>query len=328
MGWSDRLTGRSRKRASSADPVAAALEDAAAAGPLRILIEGEQQPALAELPEWISVDDDEMDGFNTVVELDDEIHFYCDPADGLDRALAEQPGIQEAYAEDREVIYVRTRLHLEDVTAAVIRAVVDINRSPRSTPLLAGEVTDEQALEVADAVAPQITTLGYSRREDGRYFYRACDDGFVQVLSFLRGIGASGDGTPLHDRVHVHYGVCVPEAQYRPMTEDPGQVPPGDATLSSSAYIAPVPTAVADVLGTTVLPWLEATAGRGPLAAWVADDPERISPPMRRPLFARLLTEWGHPDAARMILEHLDRDWPSLAQEADARAARDALAEE
>ena len=49
-----------------------------------------------------------MDGFNTVVELDDEIHFYCDPADGLDLALAEQRGIKEAYAEDREVIYVRT----------------------------------------------------------------------------------------------------------------------------------------------------------------------------------------------------------------------------
>lgn len=325
MGWLDRLSGRSRRRASSADPVAVALADAAATGSLRILIEGEQ-PALTELPDWIGVDeDDEMDGFNTLVELDDEIHFYCDPADGLDLALGEQPGIREAFAEDREVIYLRTRLHLDDVAAAVVRAVVDVNRNPREYVAPPGEVTDEQAREVANAVATLATAAGYSRREDGRYFYRACDHGIVQVLSVLRGLGVRGDGTSLHDKIHVHYGVCIPEAQYRPLPDDPARVAPGDATLSSSVYVLPTPTAVAEVLETMVLPWLAATAGRDALAAWVIEDPEQIDPPMRRPLLARTFTEWSHPEAARRILEHLDRDWPSLAQEAEARAAREAL---
>ena len=123
----------------------------------------------------------------------------------------------------------------------------------------------------------------------------------------------------------VFYGVCLPEAQYYPMPDDPARVPPADATLSSSTSTSPDPTAVTEALHATVLPWLDGTAGRDALAAWTAGDPERILPPVQRPLLARLFTEWGHTTAARVILDHLDRDWPSLARERDARAARDAL---
>lgn len=326
MRWLRRVAAPPRHSASSADPVAAALAEAATAGPLTPRLD-DLDPALDELPGWFSVSDDTtLEEFDTLVTFADEIHIYCDPAeDGLAEALAEQPGIAEVFAEDREVVYLATRLHLADVAAAVIRAVVDVNRHPRPTPALAGEVTDAQAIEVADAVAPLITASGYSRRDDGRYFHRDCGDGVVQVLSVFRGLGELADGTSLHDKIHVHYGVCLPEAQHWPMPDDPARVPPAYATLSSSTYTPPDHRAVAEALQRTVLPWLEGTAGREALAAWAAGDPERIFPPAQRPLFARLFTEWGHTTAARVVLDHLDRDWPSLAQGSDAQAARDAL---
>lgn len=312
MGWLDRLTGRSRKRPSIADPVAVALEEAAAAGSLRILIEGEEQPTLRELPQWITVDeDDDYEGFNTLVELDDEVHFYCDPADGLDLALAEQPGIRDAVAEDREVIYVATRLHPDDVAAAVVRAVVDINRNPRDPdegperglpPRVAP--TDIPAWmvmsrEIVDAVAPQIGDAGYSRRED--FFRRAGTDGFVQMLVVHWSPDEHPDETFGHDRIRVGYGVWVPGARDEPISADPDEVTLLEATLSSSVRVLPDPSAVAEVLATTVLPWLDATDGRDVLAVWAAEDPGRIDPPAQRPLVARLLTEWGHPDAARRV---------------------------
>lgn len=326
MRWLRRAAAPPRDHASSADPVAAALAEAAAAGPLSPRLD-DLDPALDELPDWFSVSDDTtLDEFDTLVSFADEIHIYCDPVeDGLEQALAEQPGIAEVFTQDREVVYLATRLHLADVAAAVIRAVVDVNRQPRPTPVLAGEVTDAQAVEVADAVAPLIAASGYTRRDDGRYFHRDCGDGVVQVLSVFRGLGELADGTSLHDKIHIHYGVCLPEAQRWPMPDDPARVPPADATLSSSTYTSPDPTAVAEALQTTVLPWLEGTAGRGALAAWAGGDPERISPPAQRPLLARLFTEWGHATSARVILDHLDRACPSLARNPDALAARHTL---
>ena len=175
-------------------------------------------------------------------------------------------------------------------------------------------------------MAPLITASGYTRRDDGRYFHRDCGHGVVQVLYLFRGLGELTDGTSLRDKIDVHYGVCLPEAQHRPMPDDPARVPPASATLSSSTYAAPDHRAIAEALQTTVLPWLEGTGGREALAAWAAGDPERIFPPSQRPLLARLFTEWGHATAARVILDHLDSDWPSLARGSDARAARDALA--
>ena len=320
-----RATQRPRRPASSADPVAVALADAAASGPLVRRFE-DLDPELPELPDWFDVtEDDQIDGFDTRVDLADELHTFCDPAeDGLEVALGEQPGITAVFAEDREVVYLATRLHLADVAAAVVRAVVAVNRSPRAVPVPAGEVTDEQALAIVDAVAPLLTASGFTRH-NGRYFHRECGHGVVQVLFLSRGLGELSNGTSLHDKVWVFYGVCLPEAQHYPMPDDPARVPPADATLSSSTYTSPDPTAVTAALQATVLPWLDGTAGRDALAAWTADDPERIFPPVQRPLLARLFAEWGHTTAARVILDHLDRDWPSLARDGDARAARDSL---
>ncbi len=303
---------RSRRRASSADPVAAALADAAAAEPLRVLIEGEQQPALAEMREWIHVDeDDELDGFNTVVELEDEIHFFCDPVDGLDLALADQPGIKEVHAEDREVIHVRTRLHLEDVAAAVVRAVVDVNRNPRDPderPERRPPSRDApieipawlvMSREIVDAVAPQIVDAGYSGREG--FFRRAGTDGFVQMLVVHWSPDEQPDETFGHGRIRIGYGVWVPGARDEPVSQDPEHVTLMQATLSTSVRLRPDPSVVAEALATIVLPWLDATDGRDALAAWAAQDPGRIDPPTQRPLVARLLTEWGYPDAARRV---------------------------
>jgi hypothetical protein len=326
VGWLRRSAARPRHRPSSADPVAAALAEAATVGPLVPRFD-DLEPAREELPTWFSVaDDTSLDGFDTLVSFEDEIRTYCDPADdGLEAALAEQPGISAVFAEDREVVYLATRLHLDDVAAAVIRAVVDVNRTPRPASAAPGEVTDEQAAAVADAVAPLITAAGFRQRADGRYFHRDCGHGVVQVLFVSRGLGELTDGTSLHDRIWLFHGVCLPEAQPHPMPDDPARVAPMSATLSSSTHPAPDPAAVAEALRTTALPWLEGTAGRDALAAWAADDPERIFPPAQRPLLARLFTEWGHATAARTILDHLDRKWPSLARERDARAAREAL---
>lgn len=326
MVWLRRTAAPPRHRPSGADPVSAALAECAAGGPLVPRFD-DLEPVLDELPTWFSVTEDTtLDGFDTLVSFDDEIHIYCDPAeDGLELALADQPGIAEVFAEDRGVVYLATRLHLEDVAAAVIRAVVEVNRTPRPVPTPAGEVTDEQALAVADAVAPLITASGFTKRTDGRYFHRDCGDGVVQVLFVSRGLGELTDGTSLRDKIWLFHGVCVPEAQRHPMPDDPARVPPADATLSESTHTSPGPAAVAEALRATVLPWLEGTAGRDALAAWATGEPARIFPPVQRPLFARLFTEWGHATAARAVLDHLERDWPSLTRERDARAAREAL---
>ena len=92
MGWLRRTAARPRQSPSSADPVAAALAEAATGGPLVPRLD-HLEPVLDELPTCFSVvDDTSLDEFDTLVSFDDEIHTYCDPAeDGLEAALAEQP---------------------------------------------------------------------------------------------------------------------------------------------------------------------------------------------------------------------------------------------
>lgn len=144
MRWHPRQQRDERRPATSTDPVGNALTDAAAGGALRQRHRRAGAPTLEQLPAWIEVcDSDDVDGFNTVVFLDDEIHAYCDPYDdGLDQALADQRGVDKLLAEDREVIYLRTRLALADVKAAVVRAVVEVNRRPRE-PLPTGALSEQ-----------------------------------------------------------------------------------------------------------------------------------------------------------------------------------------
>ena len=123
----------SRLPPSSADPVGDAL---AAAGPVTPRFPDEDLD-ITELREFIGVGeiDPPEQGFNTVIGLYDEIWSYADTAeDGLEAALADQPGIEAVDAMDREELMVRTSLSLADVHAAAIRALLEINRRPRPAP--------------------------------------------------------------------------------------------------------------------------------------------------------------------------------------------------
>ena len=105
MGWRARHQRGRRRPATSADPVAVAVGEAAAGGPLVGPHAGEV--TFEELPSWVGVEDfDEIDGFDTVVRFDDEINCYCDPSDGLDQALADHPGIEDVLAEDLSLIHI------------------------------------------------------------------------------------------------------------------------------------------------------------------------------------------------------------------------------
>jgi hypothetical protein len=317
-----------RSPLSGADPVGDALAAAAEAGPLVRRSRG-AEPALAELPRWVEVSDsDDLPGFDTLVCVADEVHAFADPAAGLEAALGEQPGVEEVMAEDREVLYVRSRLALEDVRAAVVRAVVEVNRHPRPEPVAPEEVTDAQVYPLVDAVAPTLTAAGFVRHAEGgrrgSYFHRCGGDGFVQAVGVHRGLGELGDGTTLHDKVAVHFGVRVPEAAHpsSPLPDDLTGFAYGQCTLYDRVHVAPSAQALSRALGTTVLPWLAATVDRAALAGWATADPERIFPPMERPRHARLFAEWGHSYAARAVLRHLRACWPQLARHADAVEAK------
>lgn len=137
---------------------------------------------------------EDVDGFNTTVGLSDEIHLYCDPYDdGLDQALADQNGISKVVTEDRDLIYLRTRLALEDVIAAVIRAVAEVHHSPRA-PRPTDQVVPDSVVEtLAIQMAPLLQQAGFaSAPPSPRYFWRAGADGFAQSVMLSAGDGYAG----------------------------------------------------------------------------------------------------------------------------------------
>ena len=331
MAWwrrgDTRTTRTARGPVSGPDPVGTALAEAASGGPLVPRFEDDDL-VLEDLREWVDVREVEgAEAFDTVVLLADEIASYTDAADdGLDAALADQPGVDDVFAEDREVVYLRTSLALADVHAAVVRAVVEVNRTPRPPAPPAHEVTDEQAHALAEDVAPVLLAAGFVRRRgDARersYFHRVGEDGFVQAASVARGLGALSDGTSLHGTVQLHFGVRVPETASSALSPNLEYFAVGRCSLSSGLNVAPTPDALLTATTAEVLPWLDATRSRAALAAWVAADPERIFPPAERPRYARLFAEWGHPAAAHALLDDLHRHWRSLAKYPDAVEAR------
>ena len=331
MAWwrrgDTRTTRTARGPVSGPDPVGAALAEASSGGPLVPRFEDDDL-VLEDLREWVDVREVEgAEAFDTVVLLADEIASYTDAADdGLDAALADQPGVDDVFAEDREVVYLRTSLALADVHAAVVRAVVEVNRTPRPPAPPAHEVTDEQAHALAEDVAPVLLAAGFVRRRgDARersYFHRVGEDGFVQAASVARGLGALSDGTSLHGTVQLHFGVRVPETASSALSPNLEYFAVGRCSLSSGLNVAPTPDALLTATTAEVLPWLDATRSRAALAAWVAADPERIFPPAERPRYARLFAEWGQPAAARALLDDLQRHWRSLAKHPDAVEAR------
>ncbi len=323
MRWRHRTRPTVRRPATCADPVGVAVAEATAAGPLTGRVADEPAPAAADLPGWVEVrDSDDVDGFDTRVWLDDEVRSYCDAYDdGLDQELADQPGIEAVLAEDREVVYLRTRLALEDVRAAVVRAVVAVNRNPRpSAPsaVLAVETVDG----LAARVAPALARAGFARCASGpRYVYRQGDDGFVQSVAFAAGSGTSGDGTCYDGLVWVMSGTHVPGFG-RDVPSAPDRVAPVHCAPLTYHWVRPDPDALEGVLVGQVLPALDATRGRAALADFVAADPTRVRAPVDRARHARLFAEWGLLAQAARLVADLDTGSRSLRSHPDVVAAR------
>jgi hypothetical protein len=283
-------------------------------------------PVLEELPDWVDADDsDEVDGFDTVVWLADEIHCYCDPYDdGLDQTLADHPDIEAVLAEDREVLYLRTSLALADVKAAVIQAVVEVNRSPRE-PAPSDVLSYETLDELASAVAEVLEQAGFANTPAGaRYFYREGGDGFAQSIAIAPGSGRSGDGTVYDGLVWVLSGTHVPGFG-RDVPSSPDRVAPVHCGQPAYHWVVPSVEALRRVLVDEVLPVLDATQTRGTFAAWVGDDPTRVSIPSHRPTYARLFAEWGLLDEAARVVAHVDKHWRALRTHRDTVAARELI---
>jgi hypothetical protein len=284
------------------------------------------EPALEELPDWVDVaDSDEVDGFDTVVWLSDEVSCYCDPyEDGLDRALADQPEVEAVLAEDREVVYLRTSLALADVKAAVIRAVVEVNRTPRE-PAPTDVLSLDTVEGLASAVLPLLEQAGFANTPTGaRYFYREGGDGFVQSIGIAPGSGTSRDGTTQDGLVLVMSGTHVPGFG-RDVPSSPDRVAPVHCGELASHWVPPSVDALRQVLFGEVLPTLDTTRDRSGFAAWVGDDPTRVSIPMRRPTYARLFAQWGLVDQAARVVAHVDEHWRSLRGHEDTVAARELI---
>ncbi|MGC5583813.1 hypothetical protein ACPYOC_05630 [Ornithinimicrobium sp. W1665] len=309
---------RARRKPSSPDPVAASL--AGITVPLRPR-RSDTDVSWEDLPRWIEVSEaEDVDGFDTVVGLSDEIQLYCDPFDdGLDRALADQHGISKVVAEDRDLIYLRTRLALEDVRAAVVRAVAEIHHARRS-PRPTGEVPDTVVEELAIQMAPLLQQSGFAPKPSSpRYFWRAGGDGFAQSVMLSAGGGYASDGTSCSGLVSVSGGTYVPELAHWKIAT-PEQMVPGYSCVSVQGWAPPDPGRIRDVLASVVLPAMDGTRDRRALAAWVADDPGRVGIPLTR--CARALAQWGLLDEATRVVEHLETGWPSLAEAPDLLEAK------
>ncbi len=327
-GWPAPAPPGRRLPRSEPDPVAAAVR-ALAAEALVPRYDGED-PRVDDLPDLIEVSDEaSMPGFNTVVVLADEVASFFDAYDdGLEVAVAEQPGVRDVLAEDREVLFLDTDLDLADVHALLVRVVVDVNRNPRQ-PAPTGALTAEEVSDLvatADGVRAAIGAAGFApgpQHSEATYFERRVHDGFAQVLMFAPAGGQLADGTDLVGRVWVDASVVVPELFDGDMAARARFVP-ADGSFTHRAHPAPggLPAAVHEALA-----WLEQLSDRAGLAAWFGEDPGRLTQPFRLPRLALLLAEWERrPEAAR-VLTHLDRRWGpgGLAGSPEALRARSLL---
>ena len=112
------------------DPVAAVLADA---GPLTALFgEPGERIEPADVAEWVAAEavDDAPRGFRVLVSFADECWLLADSYDDdLEAQLAAQPGIDAAMQEDRETIWVRSRLPVERMRAAAVVALLAAHRA-------------------------------------------------------------------------------------------------------------------------------------------------------------------------------------------------------
>ncbi|MEU8005156.1 hypothetical protein AB0B66_28705 [Catellatospora sp. NPDC049111] len=308
------------------DPVAEALADAR---PLPRHPQGDAGLDVEDL-RWIvsvaEVESVDEPGWNTVVGLDDAVSSYADvAADGLADELADQPGVDAAHHVDREAVLVRSVLSLPDVHAAAIRALLAINRSPRTPRDRRLPPAAMNAL--ADGVAAVLAEHGFTGRladAHGTLFYRVLPaDHLAQTVELRDGSdpGEHGEGTLIVTVGVVEIGTADP-AEAVSSGAGLRDVLSRERVLSVSYDAVPATVdGVANVLTGRAFALLESTRTRaGVVDRWVGGLPWSV--PDR--LFweaADVAARWGFRGHARDLLKH----GPRRSPQARAVAARHGL---
>jgi hypothetical protein len=261
-------------------------------------------------------------GHNTVISLDDEVSSYADvDDDGLDGALAEQPGI-DAVLVDGEYALVRSVLSLPDVHAAAIRALLAINRSPRlprQRPLPRSVMST-----VADGIATTMAEHGFAGRlrmsldadeaqidpydRPGPGFYRVAEDRLVQVVRLRNGDGRHNDDATI---VGGHVGITVEVVEIATTDvaesielEHGCEVVAGERILSASYWVPATIDGVERVLVSTALPLCESTTSRAAIVdRWVIGLPWHV-PDRLRWEAADIAARWGFRKHARDLVTY------------------------
>jgi hypothetical protein len=251
---------------------------------------------------------------------------------GIEAALQTVPGVVAVAEEDREVWLVEGTVDGRELVRAA-GAVVDAmaRRVARHLDELDRDATvDTSTLaRLADAVAPRLEALGFTRVED-RYgptrFRRHLDHSVVQGVTLSSFARSDERGRVQPAEIWILAGVLLPPNH--PATPADLHDLAGGWTLNHQAWAAPNTAAVERQLVDEVLPWLAGTAGRAALAAWAGTDPTRVAPPIVQPRVAELLAGWGFAAEARAILDFLEADDNRyLATRPEANRARELLGE-
>jgi len=319
---------------TSDDPVVEALADAQ---PVPRFADEELDLDVNDLRWIISVEELELvdeGGCNTVVGLDDTVWSYADVlADGLEDALADQPGIDAVHHTDREVVLVRSALSLPDVHAATIRALLAINRNPRmprDRPLQPAVMST-----VADSVASIMAHHGFVGRlrmslehdesdigpNDLRCpgFYRVfAQDRLVQVVGLRDGVGYhNDDGTIVNARLRFTVEVveiATTDAAESIELERGCEVVAGERILSASYDWVPATIdGIEHVLVSKALPLCDSTTSRAAIVnRWVSGLPWSV-PDRLSWEAADTAARWGFRKHARDLLKHRPRRLPQSA---------------
>jgi hypothetical protein len=251
---------------------------------------------------------------------------------GIEAALSTVPGVVAVAEEDREVWLVEGAVDGRELVRAA-GAVVDAmaRRVARHLDELEVDATVDAATlaRLADAVAPRLEALGFTREAGGRdptRFRRHLDHGAEQGVTLASFARADELGRVQPAEICILAGVLLPP--HHPATPEDLHDLAGGWTLDHQAWAAPNAAAVEEQLVDEVLPWLAGTAGRAALAAWAGSDPTRVAPPIVRPRVAALLAGWGFTAEARAILDFLEADDNRyLATRPEADRARELLGE-
>ncbi|HEX5994098.1 MAG TPA: hypothetical protein VFY84_03035 [Jiangellales bacterium] len=271
-------------------------------------------------------------GHSVVVGLDEQVSSYADvDADGLEEALAEQPGIDAADVDGEEVL-IQSTLALPDVHAATIRALLAINQSPRLHRLPRYRPLPASVMgTVADGVTATMADHGFvgrlrmSLEDDGPHlydppgpgFYRVAEDRLVQVVRLRNHFGYhNDDGTIVN--AHLRLTVEVVEIATTDVTEsielERGcEVVAGEGILSVSYGVAATVDGIEHVFVSKALPLCESTTSRAAIVdRWVFGLPWSV--PDRFPWeVADVAARWGFRKHARDLVTYGGRRRPQAA---------------